>query len=115
MTASELDELVDALSGVLRDFGRYAFDLSRQDARRTEALFDQWAQHVIAGVEAPGGAGSTAGRRDYPGLRRAFSQHRQSEQSEMTAGAGLVARGRLGLRRRAQSPGGRRRRLTTPR
>ncbi len=82
-TAS-VDELIDALSGVLRDFGRYAFDLSRQDARRTEALFDQWAQHVIAGVEAPGGAGKTAGRRDYPGLRRAFSQHRQSEQSEMT-------------------------------
>ncbi|MBM4783238.1 MAG: GGDEF domain-containing protein [Archangiaceae bacterium] len=82
-TAS-VDELIDALSGVLRDFGRYAFDLSRQDARRTEALFDQWAQHVVAGVEAPGGAGKTAGRRDYPGLRRAFTQHRQSEQSEMT-------------------------------
>lgn len=78
------DDLLDTLSAVLRDFGRYAFDLSKQEARRTEALFDQWAQHVIAGVEAPGGASKTRGQRDYPALRRAFSQHRQAEQSEMT-------------------------------
>lgn len=78
------DDVVDALSGVLRDFGRYAFDLSRQDARRTETLFDQWAQHVVSGVEPPGGVAKTPGRRDYPALRRAFSLHRQAEQSEMT-------------------------------
>jgi len=77
------DDLLDALSGVLRDFGRYAFDLSRQDARRTEALFDQWAQHVVSGIEPPGGVERTGTRRNYPGLRRAFVQHRRAEQSEM--------------------------------
>ena len=83
-TAPSLDELVDTLSGVVRDFGRYAFDLSRQDARRTQLIFDQWAQHLASGVEPPGGVGKTGPRRDYPGLRRAFSQHRQAELAEMS-------------------------------
>lgn len=82
-TAPSVDELLDTLSGVVRDFGRYAFDLSRQDARRTQQLFDQWAQHLASGIEPPGGAGRTGTRRDYPGLRRAFSQHRQSEHAEL--------------------------------
>lgn len=77
------DELIDALSGVLRDFGRFAFDLSRQDARRTAVLFDQWAQHVVTGVTVAGGVERTSARRDYPGLRKAFSSQRQAEQSEM--------------------------------
>jgi diguanylate cyclase (GGDEF)-like protein len=81
---ASLDDVLDTLAAILRDYGRLAFDLSRQDARRTAALFDQWSQHVVAGVEPPGGAGKTGGRRDYPGLRRAFRQHRESEQSEMT-------------------------------
>jgi diguanylate cyclase len=81
---ASLDDVLDALAAVLRDYGRFAFDLSRQDARRTATLFDQWSQHVVAGVEAPGGAGKTGGKRDYPGLRRAFRQHREAEQSEMT-------------------------------
>ncbi len=78
------DDVVDALAAVLRDFGSYAFDLPRQDARRTAALFERWSQHVVAGVEPPGGAGKTLGRRDYPGLRRAFRQHREAERTEMT-------------------------------
>ena len=82
--AANTDELVDTLSGVIRDFGRYAFDLSRQDARRTQLIFDQWAQHLASGVEPPGGVGRTGTRRDYPGLRRAFSQHRQAELAEMS-------------------------------
>ncbi len=81
---ADADDLLDSLAGVLRDFGRFAFDLSRQDARRTQAQFDHWAQHVVAGVAPPGGASRTSAKRDYPGLRRAFSQHRQAEQSEMT-------------------------------
>lgn len=83
-TAPSLDELLDTLSGVVRDFGRYAFDLSRQDARRTQLIFDQWAQHLASGVEPPGGVGRTGTRRDYPGLRRAFTQHRQAELAEMS-------------------------------
>ncbi|MDP1919365.1 MAG: GGDEF domain-containing protein [Myxococcales bacterium] len=82
-TAPNVDELLDTLCGVVRDFGRHAFDLSRQDARRTQQLFDQWAQHLASGVEPPGGVGRTGTRRDYPGLRRAFSQHRQAEHAEL--------------------------------
>jgi diguanylate cyclase len=81
---TSIDELLDTLSGVIRDFGRYAFDLSRQDARRTQLLFDQWAQHLASGVEPPGGVRKAGTRRDYPGLRRAFSQHRQAELAEMS-------------------------------
>lgn len=82
-TAPNVDELLDTLCGVVRDFGRHAFDLSRHDARRTQQLFDQWAQHLASGVEPPGGVGRTGTRRDYPGLRRAFSQHRQAERAEL--------------------------------
>jgi diguanylate cyclase (GGDEF)-like protein len=79
------DDVVDALGGILRDFGRYSFDLARQEARRTQTVFDQWAQHVVAGVEAPEGVQKTAGRRDYPGVRRAFARHRQAELAEVSA------------------------------
>lgn len=77
------DDLIDALSGVLRDFGRFAFDVSRQDARRTALVFDQWAQHVVVGSAPPSGVERAPARRDYPALRRAFTQHRQAEHSEM--------------------------------
>jgi diguanylate cyclase len=88
MTSPEVDLVVDTLAGILRDFGRHAFDLTRQDARRTQAVFDQWAQHIVVGAEAPGGQkGAVAGlaQRQFAALRSFFTQHRRIEQSEVTA------------------------------
>ncbi len=88
MASPEVDLVVDTLAGILRDFGRHAFDLTRQDARRTQAVFDQWAQHVVVGAEPPGGQkGAVAGlaQRQFSALRSFFTQHRRIEQSEVTA------------------------------
>lgn len=87
MPGTELDLVVDALTGILRDFGRHAFDLARQDARRTQSVFDQWAQHVVMGAEAPGTKGHVASlaQRHFAELRASFQTHRKSEQLEVTA------------------------------
>jgi diguanylate cyclase (GGDEF)-like protein len=83
--AEDLDVLMDALAGIVRDYGRLSFDLERQDARRTEGHFDQWAQHLLIGATAPGGPGpvSTIGQRQFAQLRQAFVQHRKAEQAEV--------------------------------
>jgi diguanylate cyclase (GGDEF)-like protein len=87
MVASELDLVLDALAGLLRDFGRHAFDLTRQDARKTQTLFDQWAQHVVIGAEAPTRKGAVASlaQRHFADLRASFAAHRKVEQAEVNA------------------------------
>ncbi len=81
----EVDLLVDALAGVLREFGRHSFDLERQDARKTQTAFDAWAQHVVTGAEAPGTRpAARLEQRNLAGLRSAFSTHRKAEHLEMT-------------------------------
>jgi diguanylate cyclase len=82
----EADQLIDTLAGLLRDYGRHAFDLERMDARRAQALFDQWAQHVLTGVPAPGQPTTVAGqRRNHAAIRQGFSAHRKQEQAEFEA------------------------------
>jgi diguanylate cyclase (GGDEF)-like protein len=83
MSPQEADQLIDTLAGVLRDFGRLAFDLERQDARRTASLFDQWAQHVATLAPPPTGDKAVAGRQ-LAQLRQSFTTHRKAEQAEMT-------------------------------
>ncbi len=87
MGVSELDLLVDTLAGILRDFGKHAFDLAKQDARKTQSVFDQWAQHVVLGAEAPGNKGpvATLAQRHFAELRAFFQAHRRTEQAEVTA------------------------------
>lgn len=87
MGVSELDLLVDTLAGILRDFGKHAFDLPKQDARKTQSVFDQWAQHVSIGAEAPGDKRPVGalGQRHFSELRAFFQAHRKTEQAEVTA------------------------------
>lgn len=87
MPAQELDLVLDALAGLLRDFGHHAFDLTRQDARKTQTIFDQWAQHVVLGAEAPTRKGSVSSlaQRHFADLRQAFQSHRRTEQTEVNA------------------------------
>ncbi len=83
---NDLDLVMDALVGILRDFGRYSFDLERIDARKAETQFDQWAQHLLTGVEAPGikGLSGTLAQRHWNELRQAFVSHRRSELTEVS-------------------------------
>jgi diguanylate cyclase (GGDEF)-like protein len=83
--AHDADQLIDTLTGLLRDFGRFSFDLERQDARKTQGVFDQWAQHFLTGVAAPGLKVAGAAR-NYAELRQHFQNHRKQEQVEVTQG-----------------------------
>lgn len=88
MGVPELDLLIDTLAGILRDFGKHAFDLAKQDARKTQGVFDQWAQHVVLGSEAPGGPKgpvATLAQRHFAELRAFFQVHRKTEQAEVIA------------------------------
>lgn len=80
------DQVLDALAGVIRDFGRFSFDLERQDGRKTQAHFDQWAQHLLTGVPPPGQPRAQTGARNYAELRAQFAAQRRQEQSEFTQG-----------------------------
>ncbi|MDP1822499.1 MAG: GGDEF domain-containing protein [Archangium sp.] len=79
----DVDQLIDTLAGLLRDFGRHSFDLERVEARKTQTLFDQWAQHLLTGIEAPGQA-PAGGPRQHAALRAGFVAHRKQEQTEFT-------------------------------
>lgn len=79
------DQLLDTVAGLLKDFGRYAFDLERQEARKTQALFEAWAQHALVGGEAPGSPqGSLKGAWNGAGLRADFAAHRKKELAEFS-------------------------------
>lgn len=77
------DQLLDTLAGVIRDYGRFSFDLERQDARKTQALFDQWSQHLLTGIPPPG-AEKPASTKAFSELRAQFTAQRKQEQSEFT-------------------------------
>ncbi|MFO0597865.1 MAG: GGDEF domain-containing protein [Myxococcaceae bacterium] len=77
------DQVLDALAALLREFGRWSFDLERQDARKTQAQFDQWAQHALTGVAAPG-VKVVGSARAWNELQQQFSVHRKAERTEFT-------------------------------
>ncbi len=83
--SGEVDQLVDTLAGILRDYGQHAFDLEKQDARKTRSLFDQWAQHLLTGVAAPGQQGGALPGRQYAAARAGFLAHRRQEEIEFGA------------------------------
>ncbi|MBK7949348.1 MAG: GGDEF domain-containing protein [Deltaproteobacteria bacterium] len=75
-----------------RTFGEHAFDVGEQRAADIRERFEAWARHILIGLPAPGreapaddGAGA---RRDLPGLRRAFRDHRAAESSYVTTSIG---------------------------
>jgi diguanylate cyclase len=86
MRGSTSEVLVDTLAAVVRDFGRFSFDVDAAEARRTALLFEQWAQHVLTGAPPPGlpaPPSSALEARQLPGLRRAFGEHRRAEQQHV--------------------------------
>ncbi len=85
------DRALDLIAEMLRTLGQNAFDVGSMSADDVSELFEGWARHLLIGTPAPGrhtaaqGDASTRGnttsgaRRDLPGLRRAFVDHRVSE------------------------------------
>jgi diguanylate cyclase len=84
-----LDQAIDALAGVLREYGQYAFDLPEIDAKTARAQCEQWARHVVLATPPPNDTPlepAAGGKRQWLGLRSFFSRHRRRENDYM-AGA----------------------------
>lgn len=84
------DQAVDCIAELLRAVGENAFDVGETRAAEIRAFFEAWARHVLIGTPVPGrtaveGDEASAGaRRDLPGLRRAFRDHRVAEARYVT-------------------------------
>jgi diguanylate cyclase len=84
---ANLDRAVDALAEVLRETGKYAFDLGDREASEIAALYELWAEHVLYATPPPNipmVAALRNGRRDWVGLRHFVSGHRQCEHTYIT-------------------------------
>ncbi len=82
------DPALDAVAGLLRILGKYAFDLEQFNAQTISDLCEQWARHVLIATPYPGaepgaGAGGIA-ERNWQGLRDFVTQLRQQEHAYVT-------------------------------
>ena len=90
------DRAVDFLAEMLRTFGEHAFDVGTTRAAEVSALFEGWSRHLLVGTTPPRRGAPARGdtpdqavissdsRRDLPGLRRAFRDHRVAEADYVT-------------------------------
>ena len=94
------DRALDFMAELLRILGQYAFDVGARSADEVGGFFETWARHLLIGVPPPSrdrgtqsdgeesegadGRPAGGGKRDLPGLRRAFREHRQSEAEYVT-------------------------------
>ncbi len=51
----ELDSALDAVGGILRAIGRFAFDIPETEAKTTNETCERWATHLILRTPAPDG------------------------------------------------------------
>ncbi|MHA7838083.1 MAG: GGDEF domain-containing protein [bacterium] len=109
------DRALDLVAELLRAYGEQAFDLEHRSAEQIRQLFEAWARHLLVGLPAPPRDGfengapaagdqdrsegtvqdlptsarprpeSAEGRRDLPGLRLAFHEHRRRERDYVTS------------------------------
>ncbi len=88
------DEAVDFIAELLRIQGEHAFDLDDADAETIAEMHDGWARHLLVGVAPPGRelldveGGQLPrpdARRDIPGLRNYFTEHRSHESRYVVA------------------------------
>jgi len=92
------DRATDFIAEMLRTLGENAFDVGPMRAAEIGELFEGWARHLLVGTPAPGHAPaqtddakkseSAGARRDLPGLRRAFRDHRTAEARYVTTALG---------------------------
>ncbi len=81
---------LELIAEMLRTVGENAFDVGALSAAEIATFFEGWARHLLFGIPVPGrgspteGLGKSAARRDLPGLRRAFRDHRVAEVDYVT-------------------------------
>jgi diguanylate cyclase len=87
---SDLDRALDALAGVLRTFGEFAFDLDQVKAAETRAECLELVQRLVMGpARAENTPSSPPGsQRDYGSARRFFEQRRREERDFVVRSSG---------------------------
>jgi len=90
------DRAVDFLAEMLRTLGENAFDVGTTRAADITELFEGWARHLLLATPPPGRTvpdrgdaptkadAASRARRDLPGLRRVFRDHRVAEANYVT-------------------------------
>jgi len=82
------EQAVDFIAEMLRTLGEHAFDVGELRAQDVHAFFEAWSRHILIGLPAPGletpAEHHDGARRDLPGLRRAFKDHRVAESRYVT-------------------------------
>jgi diguanylate cyclase (GGDEF)-like protein len=90
----ELDNALDALAGVLRAFGRHAFELPDVDAKSIGDTCERWATHLLVRSPVPDGpwdqgdAPPRATRREFVAALHYVTNLRKSEHSYITKALG---------------------------
>jgi len=87
------DKALDAVTMMVRLYGKHAFDTDMEDASAIQARCDDWATRISLGPprpgtrETPSGTGEARGAgafRDWPGLIAFMRDHRRAESDYVT-------------------------------
>jgi diguanylate cyclase (GGDEF)-like protein len=71
---------LDTVVGILRAFGRHAFEVASMDLATFRQRCEDWAEHLAVGAPHPeAGSGVARSERDFPGARRFVARRRQDE------------------------------------
>jgi diguanylate cyclase len=86
----DLDRAIDALAGVIRTYGEFAFDLDQVKAAETRAECLALVQRLVMGpARSEGTPSSPPGtQRDYGSARRFFEQRRREERDFVVRSSG---------------------------
>jgi diguanylate cyclase len=84
----DVDDVLDALAGVLRGFGEQAFDTDERAASEIKAQADSWARRVLVGGGADEGAPDGEFSRDFRGARRFVVEQRGHERTYVERSVG---------------------------
>jgi diguanylate cyclase len=87
---SDLDRAIDALAGLLRTYGEYAFDIDQVKGTETRAECQELVQRLVMGPARVEGTPSSppSGQRDYGSARRFFEQRRRAERDFVVRSSG---------------------------
>jgi len=106
------DNAVDTIAGILREYGRFGFDIEVMEAEDLQRHCDAWARHILTGTPPPSVKRDQEDsrqlqpialhQRHLPNLMQFFRNHRRDEQAAVFNSAkgmrGLISDMTNGLR-----------------